>query len=222
MEDKISASIMCADLMNLGRDVRKLEEAGVDYLHWDIMDGVFVPNYSMNQDFMKATAEITDLPFDTHLMITEPERYIRKFADAGTDLMVIHSEATVHVHRAVQQIVAEGIKAGVALNPATPICELNHVIDDLDLILIMTVNPGFAGQKMIPAALDKIEEARDLAATTGREIDIQVDGNVSFAKAVAMKKRGANVFVVGSSSIFGEDLSLSEGVEKMRRMLAEA
>ncbi|MDI3548373.1 MAG: ribulose-phosphate 3-epimerase [Halanaerobiales bacterium] len=221
MQDKISASIMCADLLNLGDDIKELKKAGVDYIHWDIMDGVFVPNYSMNQDFMKVAREITDLKFDTHLMITDPARYIDKFAEAGTDLMVVHAEATIHLHRVVQQIKAKGLKVGVAINPATPVCSLNHVIGDLDLVLVMTVNPGYAGQKMIPATLDKIEEVREMVEKKGLEIDIEVDGNVSFENAVEMKKRGANVFVAGTSSIFHKDLSIVEATRKLRELLAE-
>ncbi len=210
---------MCADLANLGQSVEQLENAGVDYLHWDIMDGLFVPNFSMNQDFMVKLKPMTRLTYDTHLMIINPERYLDKFIDSGSDLLVIHAEATNHLYRAVQQILARGIKVGVAINPATPVCMLKHVLDQLDQVVIMTVNPGFAGQDMIPATLEKIREVRNLINKRGLETDIQVDGNVSFENIPLMKICGANVFVGGTSSIFREELSIRESVKKMRQII---
>ena len=221
MKIKISASVMCADLLNLKKDIQSLAEAGVDYLHWDIMDGVFVPSFSMNQDFMKETRKITNMPFDTHLMITRPENYIEMFAESGTDLMVVHMESTTHIHRVLQEIREMGLSAGVALNPDTPLSRLNYIIDDLDLILIMSVNPGFAGQKLIPSAFKKIEKTRELILQRGLNIDIQVDGNVSFENAVKMKECGANVFVAGSSSIFNGKTTILEGVEKLKAILID-
>lgn len=219
MKTKVSASIMCADLLNLKKDIHLLEEAGVDYLHWDIMDGLFVPNFSMNQDFMKEVRKITDIKFDTHLMVTRPERYLKKFAEAGSDLMVVHVESTIHIHRVIQQIKEMGLQVGVALNPATPLNSIKYLIYDIDLILIMTVNPGFAGQKMIPATLDKIKETRELIKKNDINVDIQVDGNVSFRNAIKMHKCGANAFVAGSSSIFNKAVTIGEGVEKMKEIL---
>lgn len=219
MKYKISASVMCANLLNIKRDIKLLEDAGVDYLHWDIMDGNFVPNYSMNQDFMKAAREITDLKFDVHLMIERPGRYIEKFAKAGADLIVVHEESTRHLHRVIQQIKKYNLEAGVALNPATSIKNIEYIVDDLDLILIMTVNPGFAGQKLVPSTLKKIESAKKMVEDNKPEIDIQVDGNVSFSNLHKMHSRGANVFVAGSSSIFKKDLEILEGIKKMRDIL---
>ncbi|MFW5985779.1 MAG: ribulose-phosphate 3-epimerase [Halanaerobiales bacterium] len=221
MQIKISASVMCADLLDFKNDILQLEEAGVDYLHWDIMDGVFVPNFSLSQDQMAAADKVTEIKFDTHLMITRPERYLQKFAAAGTDLMVVHIESTVHIHRLIQKIKQMGLKVGVALNPVTPVNNLKHIVDDLDLVLIMTVNPGFAGQRMIPATLGKIEETRNLSIQKGLKLDIQVDGNVSFQNAVKMKKYGANVFVAGSSSVFNKELTIAEGVKRFRQVLAD-
>ncbi|MFW5980689.1 MAG: ribulose-phosphate 3-epimerase [Halanaerobiaceae bacterium] len=220
MKNKISASVMCADLLHLEEDIKKLENAGVEYLHWDIMDGVFVPNYSMNPDIMKAVRTICDIDYDTHLMITDPGKYIDVFAEAGTDMMVVHAETTVHLHRVLQKIKEKGIKAGVAINPATPVKEVKYVLSDIDMVLVMTVNPGYAGQKMVPQTLDKIEEVKELIEKRNSNIDIQVDGNVSFENAVKMKKRGANVFVAGSSSIFNDSLTIEKGVRKMRDNLS--
>ncbi len=215
MENKISASIMCADLCNLQKSIEELEDASIDYLHWDIMDGNFVPNFSLSQDIMKSARRITNIKFDTHLMIQNPERYINDFVETGSDLIVIHAEATNHLHRAIQQIKDTGIKVGVALNPATPINILHHIITDLDMVLIMTVNPGFAGQKMIPATLDKISEVKRLIEDRNLTIDIQVDGNVSFENIPQMRAYGANVFVAGTSSVFHKDLTIKQGVKKM-------
>ncbi|MFW6308565.1 MAG: ribulose-phosphate 3-epimerase [bacterium] len=219
MKDKISASVMCADLLHLEKDIKELKKSGVDYLHWDIMDGVFVPNFSMNPDIMKAVKTICDIEYDTHLMITDPGKYIDVFAEAGTDMMVVHVETTVHLHRVIQKIKQKGLKAGVALNPATPVREIKEILPDIDMVLVMTVNPGYAGQKMIGQTLNKIEEVRELIKKNKFDIDLQVDGNVSFENAVKMKKRGANVFVVGSSSIFNENLSIETGVKKIKKMI---
>ncbi len=215
MENKISVSVMCADLTNLQKSIKELEIANVDYLHWDIMDGNFVPNFSLNQDMMKSVKKITNIKFDTHLMIENPERYIDDFAEAGSDIIVIHAEATKHLHRAVQQIKETGTKAGVAINPATPVSVLQNIIVDLDMVLIMTVNPGFAGQKMIPATLDKISQVKKIIQDKNLSIDIQVDGNVSFENIPKMKASGANVFVAGTSSVFHKDLTIELGIKKM-------
>ncbi len=221
MQNKISASIMCANLINLEQDIKKLEKANVEYLHWDIMDGIFVPNFSLNPDIMSAVKKICKIEFDTHLMITDPGRYIDLFADVGSDLLVVHVEATTHLHRVIQKIKSKGLKAGVALNPATSVETIKYVLDDLDLILVMTVNPGFAGQKMIPATLNKIEKIKKVIEKRNLKIDIQVDGNVSFDNAVKMKKRGANVFVAGTSSVFNKDLSINQAVSKMREKIRD-
>jgi ribulose-phosphate 3-epimerase len=215
---KISASIMCANLLNLAEDIQELNKAEVDYLHWDIMDGIFVPNYSLNPDIMKRVREITNIKYDTHLMIIQPELHLDKFVEAGTDIMVVHAESTIHLHRLIQKIKEKDVKVGVALNPATPLINIKHILKYLDMVLIMTVNPGFAGQQMIPETLDKIEELREFIEKSNLDVDIEVDGNVSFKNTVEMKKRGANVFVVGSSSIFKAELTISSGVRKMREI----
>jgi ribulose-phosphate 3-epimerase len=222
MKMKIAPSVMCADLMELGNDLRELTEAGVEYFHWDIMDGEFVPNFSMSPDIIKAARQVTDVLFDVHLMIQQPERYVQLFAEAGADIIAVHVEATTHLHRTLQRIKETGAKAAVALNPATPLSTIEYILEDVDMVVIMTVNPGFAGQKLIPATLEKIMQLRRILDNKGvTNIDIQVDGNVSFENAVKMKSNGANVFVAGTSSVFKKGLTLKEGVAKMREYLAE-
>ena len=222
MADKISASMMCGNLLYLKKDVEKLKKAGVEYLHWDIMDGVFVPNFSMFPDIMKEVDKITNIKFDTHLMITNPDKYIDTFIEAGTDMLVVHAETTNHLHRVIQKIKGKGIKAGVALNPATPLHKIEYILNNIDMVLIMTVNPGFAGQSMIPSTLKKIEKVKKSINKKNLNLDIQVDGNVSFENAVKMKKRGANVFVAGTSSIFGSEIDIEKGVKRMRSELNKA
>jgi ribulose-phosphate 3-epimerase len=222
MKMKIAPSVMCANLMELGNDLRELTEVGVEYFHWDIMDGEFVPNFSMSPDIIKAARQVTDVPFDVHLMIQQPERYVQLFAEAGADIIAVHVEATTHLHRTLQRIKETGAKAAVALNPATPLSTIEYILEDVDMVVIMTVNPGFAGQKLIPATLEKIMQLRRILDNKGvTNIDIQVDGNVSFENAVKMKSNGANVFVAGTSSVFKKGLTLKEGVAKMREYLAE-
>ena len=213
---------MCGNLLYLKKDVEKLKKAGVEYLHWDIMDGVFVPNFSMFPDIMKEVDKITNIKFDTHLMITNPDKYIDTFIEAGTDMLVVHAETTNHLHRVIQKIRGKGIKAGVALNPATPLHKIEYILNNIDMVLIMTVNPGFAGQSMIPSTLKKIEKVKKLINKKNLNLDIQVDGNVSFENAVKMKKRGANVFVAGTSSIFSSEIDIEEGVKRMRSELNKA
>lgn len=218
----LSASLACADWLHLERDLRALEQAGVDWLHIDVMDGLFVPNFALNLDIMRAARRVCALPLDVHLMIERPERYLEHFAEAGAALLVVHQEATPHLQRALAQARALGCKAGVALNPATPLQTLDYVWEDLDLLLVMTVNPGFYGQRLVPATLRKITEARDLLAARGLAVDIQVDGNVSLENAAAMVRAGANVLVGGTSSLFRRDLTLAESTASLRRVAQSA
>ncbi|MFO1033581.1 MAG: ribulose-phosphate 3-epimerase [Hyphomicrobiales bacterium] len=197
----ISPSILAADFSKLGEDLRTIEQGGADWVHIDVMDGHFVPNISFGFPVMQSLRPLTKLPFDVHLMIAPVDPYLQQFAAAGADIITVHAEAGPHLHRSLQAIRALGKKAGVSLNPATPVSVLEHVLDELDLILIMTVNPGFGGQSFIPTMLEKIRQARALIG--GRAIDLEVDGGVTASNAEAIVRAGANALVAGSAIFKG-------------------
>lgn len=201
---KIAPSILSADFADLGHAVRVADEGGADYIHVDVMDGHFVPNITIGAGVVKAIRPHTKKVMDVHLMIAPCDAFLQDFADAGADIITIHDEAGPHTHRSLQAIRATGKKAGIALNPATPVTALDHVMDLVDLVLIMTVNPGFGGQSYIPSA-EKIAQARQRIAATGRDIDLQVDGGVTPATAGEVKKAGANVLVAGTA-VYGGGL----------------
>ena len=216
---KVSTSIMCADFLNIGQAVKELEAAGADYLHFDIMDGHFVPNFTLGADMAKSIRSMTDIPFDTHLMVYEPERYVETFIEAGSDLVVIHVEACRHLHRTINLIKQNGAQAGVAVNPATPLSSLDHLLDEVFMVLIMSVDPGFAGQKMIRSAIGKIRQLKQKIDDAGLDVHIQVDGNVSFENAPKMAAAGADILVAGSSSVFHKDMTIAEGMKTLRERL---
>jgi ribulose-phosphate 3-epimerase len=197
---KIAPSILSADFAALGADIARVESAGADQLHVDVMDGRFVPNITIGPPVVAAIRKRTRLPLDVHLMIVEPDRYISEFVAAGADLVTIHLEACTHLQRALAQIRELGAKAGVALNPSTPASTLEYVLDDLDLVLVMSVNPGFGGQSFIPSAHRKIREVRTLLGA--RPVDVSVDGGVKAGLAKSLAEDGASVLVAGSA-IFG-------------------
>ncbi|MCS6761043.1 MAG: ribulose-phosphate 3-epimerase [Candidatus Devosia symbiotica] len=200
---RIAPSILSADFSRLGEEVAAIDAAGADYIHVDVMDGHFVPNISFGPLVMAAVRKITQKPFDVHLMIAPVDLYIPAFAKAGADIITVHAEADPHLHRTIQTIKAEGKKAGVAINPATPVSALAHVIDDIDLLLIMSVNPGFGGQSFIPESLNKLTQARALIGN--RPIDLEIDGGITTGNARAVAEAGADVFVAGSSVYGGND-----------------
>ena len=200
---RIAPSILSADFSRLGEEISAIDAAGADYIHVDVMDGHFVPNISFGPLVMASVRKFTAKPFDVHLMIAPVDPYIAAFAKAGADGITIHAEAGPHLHRSVQAIKAEGKRAGVAINPATPVSALAHVIGDIDLLLIMSVNPGFGGQSFIPESLTKIRQARALIGD--RPIDLEVDGGISSDNARAVAEAGANVFVAGNSVYGGND-----------------
>ena len=202
---KISPSILAADFANFGAAVELLEKAGADYVHCDVMDGVFVPNISFGMSTIAALDKRTSLPLDVHLMITDPGRYVAEFAAAGADIITVHAEACTHLHRTIQQIHACGKLAGVSLNPATPPDVLTYVMDQVDLILCMSVNPGFGGQKFIPSTLDKLRTVRAMIEKSGRDILLEVDGGVGPANYAQIVAAGANLLVAGSAVFTAPD-----------------
>lgn len=202
---KIAPSILSADFARLGEEVRAVTEAGADYIHIDVMDGRFVPNMTIGPLVVKALRKVTPAPLDVHLMIVEPERYVEAFAEAGADIIVVHAEACNHLHRVIQQIKGLGKRAGVSFNPATPISTLEYVLNDLDLVLLMSVNPGFGGQSFIESVLPKITAVRKMIDASGRPIDLEVDGGINAANIRAVADAGADVFVAGSAVFNGTD-----------------
>lgn len=199
---KIAPSILSADFVNMERDIKMLEKAGADYVHCDVMDGMFVPNITFGPQMIKSISNITDLPLDVHLMVQSPERYVEEFANAGADIITVHVEATTHLQRTLSVIRSLGKKAGAVLNPATSLDTLEYVLDDVDMVLLMSVNPGFGGQTFIPAVLEKTRRLKEMIDRSGKKIDIEIDGGVSPANIAEVVNAGANVVVAGSA-VFG-------------------
>ncbi|BCA80930.1 ribulose-phosphate 3-epimerase [Desulfuromonas sp. AOP6] len=201
---KIAPSILSADFSRLGEEIAAIERGGADYVHVDVMDGHFVPNITIGPLVLEAARRSTSLPLDVHLMIENPDLYIPQFAEAGADILTVHQEAVPHLHRTVQLIRSLGKKAGVSINPATPVSTLEVILDEVDLILVMSVNPGFGGQSFIPAALTKIEALRQMIDRRGLSIELEVDGGVKADNIRQVAAAGADVFVAGSA-VFGTD-----------------
>jgi len=199
---KIAPSILSADFSRLGDEIRAIEAGGADYVHIDVMDGHFVPNITIGPLLVDAARKVTDLPLDVHLMIENPDLYIPEFARAGADIITVHQEAVVHLHRTVQLIKSCGKKAGVSINPATPVSTLEVILEDIDLVLVMSVNPGFGGQSFIPSSLPKIEELRRQIDRRGLAVELEVDGGVKTDNIGQIVAAGAEVLVAGSA-VFG-------------------
>jgi ribulose-phosphate 3-epimerase len=212
---KIAPSILSADFARLGEEVRAITAAGADYIHVDVMDGHFVPNLTIGPPVVRALRKATSLPLDVHLMIEHPDRWVDEYAAAGADLICIHAEAAPHLHRTIQSIHAAGKKAAVALNPGSPLDQLRYVLDLIDQVLIMSVNPGFGGQSFIPQVLPKIETLRDEAEVRGLALDIEVDGGIKVDNVEAVVRAGANVIVSGSGIFAEADYAVT--IAAMRR-----
>jgi ribulose-phosphate 3-epimerase len=211
---KISPSILSADFSKLGDEVINVDKAGADFIHIDVMDGNFVPNISIGLPVIKSIRNKTEKIFDVHLMIESPSRYIDEFVEAGADIITIHYEAEKHIDRTIEYIKSKGVKAGVSLNPGTPTFVLKDIVEKLDLVLIMSVNPGFGGQKFIPYALNKIREVKEMSLEINKDLLIEVDGGVDKNNSQSIIEAGANVLVAGSA-IFG-DGNLKENIEAIR------
>ena len=215
---KISPSILSADFARLGEHVKEAEAAGVDYIHVDVMDGHFVPNITIGPLIVKALRPVTKLPLDVHLMIENPERYIDDFAKAGADIITVHQETCPHLHRTIQQIHNLGIRAGVSLNPSTPVSTLDEIISEVDLVLVMSVNPGFGGQSYIHSCTSKIQKLRSMLDVCGSSADLEVDGGVNVDTLTEVIAAGANAFVAGSA-VFNDKHSVAENVRLLRDKL---
>lgn len=218
MSKQISPSLMCCDFINIKPQLDAFKDNNIEYLHIDVMDGEYVPNYALGVDFIKQLKGYTDIPVDIHLMIEDTDRKLQYIPFGEGDIVSIHYETTKHLQRAITLIKEKGSKAFVAINPATSLSVLEEVLDDIDGVLLMTVNPGFAGQKLIPSTINKIKKLKQLIENSKKDIQIEVDGNVSFDNAVTMSLAGADIFVAGTSSVF-KTSDISKNIETLRKAI---
>lgn len=202
---KIAPSILSADFTRLGEEIKAVEQGGADYIHIDVMDGHFVPNITIGPMIVKAVKRVTELPLDVHLMISHPDAYIQNFAEAGASIITVHAETVDHLHRTIQLIRDKGVKPSVALNPATPLGVLEYVLDELDMVLLMSVNPGFEAQKFIPGVIPKIKKLREMVSNLGLDLEIEVDGGIDPENIGRVSSAGADVFVAGSAIYYSKD-----------------
>ena len=214
-EIKLAPSILSADFARLGEQVHEATEAGADYIHVDIMDGHFVPNITIGPDIVRSIRPWTDIPIDVHMMVQEPGRYISQVVDAGADIITVHAEACVHLHKTVHQIIEANVKPSVAINPGTPVSILEDVISDLSQVLVMSVNPGLGGQSFIENSLDKISRMHNLILDTGSNTEIEVDGGIKADTVARVVSAGANVLVAGSA-VFNDNVTVAESIRDIR------
>ena len=216
---KIAPSILSADFTRLGDEIRDVEHAGADYIHIDVMDGHYVPNITIGPMIVEAAKRSTRLPLDVHLMISNPDQYIDIFRQSGADIITVHAEAVDHLHRSVQSIREAGARTGVSLNPATPLQVIEYILDELDMVLVMTVNPGFGGQEFIPEAIPKIERLREMIQQRGLNTEIEVDGGINLDTIGPVSAAGATIFVAGSAIFHSKDYSKT--IHMMRDRIAD-
>jgi len=216
---KISPSILSADFSKLAKQIEDVEKAGVDYIHVDVMDGHFVPNITIGPLIVKTLRSLTKLPLDVHLMIENPEKYIKDFSEAGSDIITVHQEACTHLNRTIQHIHDLGLKAGVSINPSTSVNALDEIISEVDLVLVMSVNPGFGGQSYIHSCTKKIKKIREMLDFCDSEADLEVDGGINVNTVIEIVEAGANAFVAGSA-IFNTNNSVRENVKSLREKIA--
>jgi len=214
---KLAASLICANHCNFEKDVKLLEKGGIDYIHFDVMDGIFVPRYGLYPELLKSIKNISNLPIDVHMMSEEPVRYIKEFAEAGADIIAIHAEACKHLHYTLNIIRNYGVKVGVVLNYATPLSTLDYILDYIDMVELMAINPGIVGHKVIPEIYKKIKDLRKKLDKTGRKIILEIDGGVNPETAHKMIRAGADVLVCGSSAIFKPEISVDKKIKEFRR-----
>jgi len=201
---RIAPSILSADFSRLGEEIKSAEDAGADLIHIDVMDGHFVPNITVGPLVVKAVKGVASIPLDVHLMIDEPDRYIEAFAQSGADLLTVHSEACIHLHRSVQNIREQGVKAGVSINPATPLSDIEFILPFIDMVLVMSVNPGFGGQEFIPEVVPKIKKLKEMIIEGGYDVSIEVDGGINPDNSVEVVSAGADILVMGNA-FYGSD-----------------
>jgi ribulose-phosphate 3-epimerase len=214
---KIAPSILSADFARIAEEISRVEAAGADMIHVDVMDGHFVPNFTIGPPIVNAIRKVTKLPLDVHLMMTNPDDFIPEFIDAGSNYLTVHVETCPHLHRTIQSIRERGAKAGVTLNPATPLVTVEEILPEADLLLIMSVNPGFGGQSFIPGALEKLKQARKIINERGLKVELEVDGGVKPDNIASLSKAGADIFVAGSA-IFGSK-DYKETIQRMRKAI---
>jgi ribulose-phosphate 3-epimerase len=214
---KIAPSILSADFAYLADEIAKVTEAGADMIHVDVMDGHFVPNFTIGPPIVKAIRKVTRLPLDVHLMMTNPDDYIHDFIKAGSNYITVHVETCPHLHRTIQSIKEEGVKAGVTLNPATPLSSVEEILGEVDLLLIMSVNPGFGGQEFIPSVLEKLRRARTMIDQRGAKVELEIDGGIKVENIAAIAQAGADILVSGSAIFQSKDYK--ETIQKMRKAI---
>ena len=216
----LAASIICGNPLNLQKDIAALKKGNIDYIHFDVMDGVFVPRYGLFPEYLKAIRSKTNIPIEVHMMVQNPEPYIQDFVDAGATIVTPHIEPLMHAHRTIMRIQNAGVKAGLALNPGTSLSSLDYVLEDLDLVMLMAINPGIVGHKLIPRTFEKIADLRQRIDATGKDIFLEIDGGVTPESGMKMVKAGANMLVCGTGTIFQPPASLDKKIRAFRKTLS--